>query len=153
MRQNELAPPRGAKHKGKIIGRGLGSGHGRTAGKGTKGQKARSGYKVRSGFEGGQNPLIKRLPEKRGFTNIFRVEYATINIERLNLFEAESEVTPQRLVEERLVKSLRKPIKILGDGELRKPLMVKANRFTQTARRKIEAAGGKAEEISGESNA
>jgi large subunit ribosomal protein L15 len=90
------------------------------------------------------------LPEKRGFTNIFRIEYATLNVDRLNLFGEESEVTPQRLVEEGLVKSLQKPIKILGDGELQKPLIVKANKFTQTARRKIEAAGGKAEEIGGE---
>ncbi len=153
MRQNELAPAVGAKHKRKRIGRGLGSGHGRTAGKGTKGQKARSGYKVRSGFEGGQLSLIKRLPEKRGFTNIFRIEYAIVKVDRLNRFEAESEVTPQRLVEERLVKSLKKPIKILGEGELEKPLIVKANKFTESARRKIEAAGGKAEEIISESSA
>ena len=152
MRQNELAPSLGSKHKRKRIGRGLGSGHGRTAGKGTKGQKARSGYKVRSGFEGGQLSLIKRLPEKRGFTNIFRIEYSTLNVDRLNLFEAESEVTPQRLVEERLVKSLKKPIKILGDGELQKPLIVKADKFTESARRKIEAAGGKTEEIISESS-
>jgi len=150
VRQNELAPPPGAKHKRKRIGRGLGSGHGTSATRGTKGQKARTGFSLRPGFEGGQLPLIKRLPEKRGFTNIFRKEYATINVGRLNLFEEESEVTPQRLVEQRLVKSLNKPIKILGDGELDKPLVVKASKFTQTARRKIEAAGGKAEEISGE---
>ncbi|MCK4697561.1 MAG: 50S ribosomal protein L15 [Dehalococcoidia bacterium] len=153
MRQNELAPSPGAKHSSKRIGRGLGSGHGRTAGKGTKGQKARAGYKMRPGFEGGQNPLTKRLPEQRGFTNIFRIEYVTINVARLNRFEAESEVTPQHLVEEGLVKSLKHPIKILGDGELQKPLTVRANKFTQPARRKIEAAGGKAEEISSDSRA
>ncbi|TEU03699.1 MAG: 50S ribosomal protein L15 [Dehalococcoidia bacterium] len=153
MRQNELAPSPGAKHSSKRIGRGLGSGHGRTAGKGTKGQKARAGYKMRPGFEGGQNPLTKSLPEQRGFTNIFRIEYATINVARLNRFEAESEVTPQHLVEEGLVKSLKHPIKILGDGELQKPLTVRANKFTQPARRKIEAAGGKAEEISSDSRA
>ncbi len=147
MRQNELAPPQRAKRKRKRIGRGFGSGRGRTAGKGTKGQKARSGYKVRSGFEGGQLPLIKRLPQKRGFTNIFRTEYSIVKVERLNLFEPQSEVTPERLVEEGLVKSLKKPIKILGDGELEKPLMVKANKFTESARRKIEMAGGKAEEV------
>ena len=147
MRQNELAPPAGAKRKRKRLGRGFGSGQGRTAGKGTKGQKARSGYKVRSGFEGGQLPLIKRLPKKRGFTNIFRTEYEFVNVGRLNHFQPQSEVTPQRLVEERLVRSLKKPIKILGDGELEKPLIVRANRFTETARRKIEMAGGKAEEI------
>ena len=153
MRQNELTPSPGAKHNSKRIGRGLGSGHGRTAGKGTKGQKARAGYKMRPGFEGGQNPLTKRLPEQRGFTNIFRIEYATINVDRLNRFEAESEVTPQHLVEEGLVKSLKQPIKILGDGELQKPLTIRANKFTQPARRKIEAAGGKAEEISSDSRA
>ncbi len=149
MRQNELAPPLGAKHKRKRIGRGLGSGHGTSATKGTKGQKARTGFTLRPGFEGGQLPLIKRLPEKRGFTNFFRTEYTTIDLYRLNIFEEESEVTPQRLVEEGLVKSLKKPIKILGDGELKKPLIVKANKFTETARKKIEAAGGKAEEIGG----
>lgn len=147
MRQNELAPPPGAKRRGRRLGRGFGSGRGKTAGKGTKGQKARSGYRVRSGFEGGQLPLTKSLPEKRGFTNIFRTEYSTVKVGRLNLFEPQSEVTPQRLVEERLVKSLRRPIKILGDGELEKPLIVRVNRFTATARRKIEMAGGKVEEI------
>ena len=151
MKQHELAPSAGATHKRKRIGRGLGSGHGRTAGKGTKGQKARAGRHIRPGFEGGQNPLIKRLPEKRGFTNIFRVEYATINITLLNRFEADSEVTPQRFVEDGLVKSLKKPIKILGDGELLKPLTVSAHKFTQTARSKIEAAGGIVEEIDSES--
>ncbi|MFQ5925114.1 MAG: 50S ribosomal protein L15 [Dehalococcoidia bacterium] len=147
MRQNELAPPPGARRKSKRLGRGFGSGQGKTAGKGTKGQKARSGYKVRSGFEGGQLPLIKRLPEKRGFTNIFRVEYAIVKVEQLDRFEPESEVTPQRLLEERLVKSLKRPIKILGDGQVQKPLIVKANRFSEAAKRKIELAGGRAEEI------
>jgi len=151
VKQHELGPSIGARHKRKRIGRGLGSGHGRTAGKGSKGQLARAGRHIRPGFEGGQNPLIKRLPEKRGFTNIFRVEYDTINITVLNRFEADSEVTPQRFVEEGLVKSLRKPIKILGNGELLKPLTVSAHKFTQTARSKIEAAGGMVEEIDSES--
>jgi large subunit ribosomal protein L15 len=151
VKQHELAPSIGARHKRKRIGRGLGSGHGRTAGKGSKGQLARAGRHIRPGFEGGQNPLIKRLPEKRGFTNIFRVEYDTINITVLNRFEADSEVTPQRFVDEGLVKSLKKPIKILGNGELLKPLTVSAHKFTQTARSKIEAAGGIVEEINSES--
>lgn len=151
MKQHELAPSTGARHKRKRIGRGLGSGHGRTAGKGSKGQLARAGRHIRPGFEGGQNPLIKRLPEKRGFTNIFRVEYDTINITVLNRFEADSEVTPQRFVEEGLIKSLKKPIKILGNGELLKPLTVSAHKFSQTARSKIEAAGGIVEEINSES--
>jgi large subunit ribosomal protein L15 len=151
VKQHELAPSTGARHKRKRIGRGLGSGHGRTAGKGSKGQLARAGRHIRPGFEGGQNPLIKRLPEKRGFTNIFRVEYDTINITVLNRFEADSEVTPQRFVEEGLIKSLKKPIKILGNGELLKPLTVSAHKFSQTARSKIEAAGGIVEEINSES--
>jgi large subunit ribosomal protein L15 len=153
VRQSELAPLPGATSKRKRIGRGLGSGHGRTSGKGTKGQKCRAGHKMRPGFEGGQNPLTKRLPELRGFNNIFRIDYATINISRLNRFEAESEVTPQELVMEGLIKSLKQPIKILGDGELLKPLIVRADKFTQSARRKIEAAGGTAEEISSDSRA
>ena len=147
MRQNEIAPPAGSRHSQKRIGRGFGSGHGRTACKGTKGQKARSGYRKRPGFEGGQNPITKRLPELRGFTNVFRKEYTTINVASLNRFEADSEVTPQLLLEHRIVKSLKSPIKILGDGELERPLTVRANKFTQTARSKIEAAGGRVEEI------
>jgi large subunit ribosomal protein L15 len=147
VRQSELSPPVGARRNRKRLGRGFGSGRGRTAGKGTKGQKARSGYKVRAGFEGGQLSLVKRLPKKRGFTNIFRTEYEIVKVGRLNCFQPETEVTPERLVEQRLVRSLKKPIKILGDGELEKPLVVRASRFTETARRKIEMAGGKAEEI------
>lgn len=147
MRQNELASPPGARRKGKRLGRGFGSGRGKTAGKGTKGQKARAGFSMRAGFEGGQLPLTKRLPEKRGFTNIFRTEYEPVNVARLNIFEPGSEVTPQRLAEVRLVRSPRKPVKILGDGELQNPLTVKANRFSEVARRKIEAAGGTVEEV------
>ena len=103
MRQNDLTPPQGAKHRQKRIGRGLGSGHGRTSGRGTKGQKSRSGYRMRPGFEGGQNPQTKRLPELRGFTNIFRTEYATVNIERLNRFDAESEISPDTMMNAGLV--------------------------------------------------
>ena len=147
MRQNELTPPKGAKHRAKRMGRGFGSGHGRTSGRGTKGQKSRSGYSMRPGFEGGQNPQTKKLPELRGFTNIFRKEYTTINIERLNHFDADSEVTPQALVQERIIKSLKYPVKVLGNGELDRPLRVKANKFTHTARRKIEEAGGQVEEL------
>ena len=147
MRQSELRPPVGARRNRKRVGRGSGSGHGGTAGRGTKGQKSRAGYKMRSGFEGGQLPLIKRLPKKRGFTNIFRTEYEIVKVGRLNCFQPETEVTPERLAEEKLVRSLKKPIKVLGDGELEKPLIVRANRFSETARRKIEMAGGRAEEI------
>jgi large subunit ribosomal protein L15 len=99
------------------------------------------------GFEGGQLPLIKRLPQKRGFVNIFRTEYSVVNIGKLNMFEAGSEVTPERLVAAGVVKSLRHPIKILGDGEINYPLVVKANKFSAAAKAKIEAAGGTVEEV------
>ncbi|MFC1968191.1 50S ribosomal protein L15 [Chloroflexota bacterium] len=147
MKQNELAPPAGSKHKRKRAGRGDGSGHGTYSGRGMKGQKARSGNKLRPGFEGGQLPLVKRLPEKRGFVNIFRRVYNIINLDKLNRFPPETEVTLERLQAAGLVKSLRKPVKILGDGEVLHPLRVRVNRFSTAARRKIEAAGGRAEEI------
>ncbi len=147
MRQHELSPAPGSRKDRKRVGRGDGSGHGTYSGRGLKGQKSRSGYRMRPGFEGGQLPLIKRLPRKRGFTNIFRIEYSIVNLDRLNSFPADSEVTPEVLLKAWVVKSLRQPIKILADGQLKHPLVVKANRFSATARAKIEAAGGKAEEI------
>jgi len=145
--QDKLAPAPGARKKRKQVGRGDGSGHGTYSGRGCKGQKSRSGYKMRPGFEGGQLPLIKRLPKKRGFTNIFRTEYSVVNLNTLSKFEAGSEVTPEKLVATGLVKSLRQPIKVLADGEIDHPLSVKANKFSAAAKAKIEAAGGKAEEI------
>jgi len=102
---------------------------------------------MKRGFEGGQLPLIKRLPRKRGFVNIFRTEYSVINIDKLNMFESGSEVTPERLVAAGVVKSLRQPIKILAEGDIGHPLLVKANKFSAAAKAKIEAAGGKAEEV------
>ena len=147
MRQDKLAPAPGAKKGRKRVGRGDGSGHGTYSGRGCKGQKSRAGYKMRPGFEGGQLPLIKRLPQKRGFVNIFRTEYSVVNIDKLNMFEASSEITPERLVAAGIVKSLRHPIKILGEGDINHPLSVKANKFSAAAKAKIEAAGGKAEEI------
>ena len=147
MRQDELAPASGSKKDRKRVGRGDGSGHGTYSGRGCKGQKSRAGYKMRPGFEGGQLPLIKRLPQKRGFTNIFRTEYNVININKLNVFEAGSEVTPESLVAAGIVKSLRHPIKILSDGDINHPLTIKANKFSAAAKAKIEAAGGIAEEI------
>lgn len=147
MRQHELSPAPGSRKDRKRVGRGDGSGHGTYSGRGLKGQKSRSGYRMRPGFEGGQLPLIKRLPRKRGFTNIFRIEYSIVNLDRLNSFPADSEVTPEVLLKTGVVKSLRQPIKILADGQLKHPLVVKANRFSAAARAKIEAAGGKAEEI------
>ena len=147
MRQNELSPAPGSKKSRKRVGRGDGSGHGTYSGRGCKGQKSRSGGKMSRGFEGGQLPLIKRLPQKRGFVNIFRTEYSVVNIGKLNMFEAGSEVTPERLVAVGVVKSLRHPIKILGDGEINYPLVVKANKFSAAAKAKIEAAGGTVEEV------
>ncbi len=147
MRQDNLAPAPGSKKDRKRVGRGDGSGHGTYSGRGCKGQKSRAGYKMRPGFEGGQLPLIKRLPRKRGFTNIFRLEYSVVNISRLNIFEAESEVTPEKLAAAGVVKSLRHPIKILAAGDIDRPLSVTANRFSAAAKAKIEAAGGKVEEI------
>ncbi len=147
MRQDELSPAPGSKKGKKRVGRGDGSGHGTYSGRGCKGQKSRAGHKMRPGFEGGQLPLIKRLPQKRGFVNIFRTTYSAINISKLNIFEAGSEVTPERLVAAGIVKSLRNPIKILAEGDIDHPLLVKANKFSAAAKAKIEAAGGKVEEV------
>lgn len=145
--QNELRPASGSKHRRRRLGRGHGSGRGTTAGRGTKGQKSRSGGNIPPYFEGGQLPLVKRMPSKRGFTNIFKAQYAIVNVGRLGLFPSGAEVTPAALVEKGLVKSSGLPIKLLGEGEVGVPLTVKAHKFSATARAKIEAAGGKAEEI------
>jgi large subunit ribosomal protein L15 len=147
MKQNELAPPPGAKKNRKRVGRGDGSGHGTYSGRGVKGQKSRAGYKMNPGFEGGQLPLIQRLPRKRGFYNKFRTEYSVVNIERLNMFESGSEVTPEKLVSTGLVKSLRYPVKILAEGDINHPLSVRAHKFSAAAKAKIEAAGGTAEKV------
>ncbi len=147
MRSDERSPAPGSKRQRQRGGRGNGSGHGTYSGRGCKGQKSRSGHKMRPGFEGGQLPLIKRLPQKRGFTNIFKTEYSVVNMNKLNVFESGSEVTPKKLVAMGIVKSLRHPIKILADGDINRPLMVKANRFSAAAKAKIEAAGGQAEEV------
>ena len=147
MRQDTLSPAHGSKKNRKRVGRGDGSGHGTYSGRGCKGQKSRAGYKMNRGFEGGQLPLILRLPRKRGFVNLFRTEYSVVNIDKLNIFEPETEITPEKMMAAGLVKSLRHPIKILGDGNIDHPLSVKANKFTANAKAKIEAAGGKAEEV------
>jgi len=147
VRQDELSPAPGSKTSRKRVGRGDGSGHGTYSGRGCKGQKSRAGFKMRPGFEGGQLPLIKRLPRKRGFVNIFRVEYNIVNLNKLNIFEPGSEVTPEVLVAAGVVKSLRHPIKILAEGDINRPLIVRANKFSAAAKAKIEAAGGKVEEI------
>jgi large subunit ribosomal protein L15 len=147
VRQDELHPAPGSRKAARRVGRGLGSGHGAYCGRGSKGQRSRSGVHLPRGFEGGQIPLHQRLPQKRGFTNIFRVEYSLVSLGKLNAFEPGSEVTPEILRETGLVKSLANPIKILAKGEIDRPLTVKANKFSATAREKIEAAGGKVEEL------
>lgn len=146
MKLHEIGPAPGARKERRRLGRGIGSGLGKTSGKGTKGQNARSGGGVRPGFEGGQMPLQRRLP-KRGFTNKFKKEYALVNVEDLNRFAAGTEVTPELLLETRLVRQPKDGIKILGNGELTVALTVKAHRFSQAAAEKIAAAGGKAEVI------
>ncbi len=146
MKLHELKPADGAKTRGKRVGRGIGSGSGKTSGRGHKGQKSRSGGGVRPGFEGGQMPLYRRIP-KRGFTNIFKKVYSTINVEKLNMFEDGTEVTPELLIDAGLVKKVQDGIKILGNGDLNKRLTVKSHKFTRSAAEKIEAAGGKAEVI------
>ncbi|WP_168123584.1 50S ribosomal protein L15 [Paenibacillus sp. HB172176] len=146
MKLHDLAPAAGSTSAPKRKGRGIGSGNGKTSGKGHKGQNARSGGGVRPGFEGGQNPLYRRVP-KRGFNNPFRKEYAIVNIEDLNSFAAGTEVTPEVLSEQGIVKNPLAGIKILGNGELKVSLTVKASKFSQSAVEKIQAAGGKTEVI------
>jgi large subunit ribosomal protein L15 len=139
-----LRPAHGSRKKPKRIGRGPGSGHGKTATAGNKGQLSRSGRKQYFGFEGGQMPLHRRLP-KRGFTNLFRKEYAVVNVGALNTLDGD--ITPERLVKEGLVKALLSGVKVLGDGELTKAIVVKAHRFSKSAAEKIARAGGRAEVI------
>jgi len=146
MKQNELRPPPGAKHKRKFVGRGNGSGHGTYSGRGLKGQKARSGGGVRLGFEGGQLPLIKRLPRKRGFTNIFKTEYNIVNVGQLAVFAPGSEVTSEELLRAGLISTVDRPTKILGTGDIKHPLLVSADRFSPSAEKKIVAAGGSAKQ-------
>jgi len=141
---HELAPDPGATHAKKRIGRGNSSGHGTYSGKGLKGQKSRSGGKLRQGFEGGQLPLIRRMHVLRGFNNKWKVYYQPVNVSALERFEASSTVTPETLRRAGILKSLRQPVKILGDGELTRKLNITANAFTVTAKAKIEAAGGTA---------
>jgi len=147
MDQSNLKPPAGAKHKKKRVGCGDGSGHGTFSTRGCKGQKSRSGRDLRPGFEGGQLPIIKRLPWTRGFTNVAKIQYSLVNVGELKKFDADSEVNTQILVQSGLVKSAALPVKVLGNGELDRALTVKANKFSEAARSKIEAAGGKVEEI------
>lgn len=144
MKLHELKPAPGSRRSRKRVGRGIAAGQGKTAGRGTKGQKARSGGGVRPGFEGGQNPLYRRLP-KRGFKNPNRKEYAVINVEDLNRFDEGTVVTPELLKEKGVVKNLKDGLKVLGDGDLKVKLTVKAHKFSRTAEEKIAAAGGATE--------
>jgi large subunit ribosomal protein L15 len=140
----KLKPPQGAKKGPKRVGRGPGSGHGKTSCKGAKGQKARSGAPIRRGFEGGQMPLQRRLP-KRGFRNIFKEQFALVNVKDLNRFAAGAVVDIEALQKAGLVKKVYDGVKILGDGDLQVAVTVKAHKFTEAARKKIEAAAGKVE--------
>jgi large subunit ribosomal protein L15 len=146
MKLHELIPAVGSRKARKRVGRGIGSGMGKTSTRGHKGQNSRSGGGVRPGFEGGQNPLYRRLP-KRGFTNKWRKEFAIVNLAELNKFAAGTEVTPEILQESGIVKNARDGIKILGNGDITVQLTVKANKFSQSAVEKIQAAGGKTEVI------
>ena len=144
MKLDELKPAPGSNRKRKRVGRGDGSGHGKTSCRGHKGQGSRSGGNIAPGFEGGQMPLQRRLP-KRGFRNPFKVDIAVVNLEQLEVFDANSEVTPQVLAERGLIRGQRRTVKILGNGALSKALSVKAHAFSAKAKEQIEAAGGKAE--------
>lgn len=146
MKLHELNSAPGSRHTKKRVGRGVGSGMGKTSTRGHKGQNARSGGGTRPGFEGGQNPLYRRLP-KRGFNNPFRKEFSIINLDDLNQFAPETEVTPELLISTGVIKTLKHGLKVLGSGEVNVKLVVKANKFSQTAVTKIQAAGGQTEVI------
>lgn len=146
MNLHDLKPAPGSVKNRKRVGRGIGSGHGKTAGRGHKGQKARN--TVRPGFEGGQTPLHRRLPLRRGFRNPFKKEYAIVNLSRLATFAAGTVVTPELLQERRIIDGIKDGVKILGDGELSHPLTVRAHRFSKSAEEKLKALGGTAEVIS-----
>lgn len=145
MNLHELKPAPGSVKSRKRVGRGIGSGHGKTSCRGHKGQKARN--KVRAGFEGGQTPLHRRLPLRRGFRNTFKKEFAIVNLSRLASFEAGTVVTPELLLERRLIDGIKDGVKVLGDGELSHPLTVRAHRFSKSAEEKLKALGGAAEVI------
>ena len=148
MMEHEIAPPAGARRSRKRVGRGDAAGGGSYAGRGMKGQKSRSGPGLRPGFEGGQMPLIKGLPMKRGFNNRYKTHYALVNLDTLQeRFAADDRVTPETLRALGIIRRVRRPVKVMGDGELSHPLRVAAHKFTASARAKIEAAGGSVEEL------
>ena len=143
IRLDTLSPAPGSRKDKKRVGRGDGSRKGSFSGRGCKGQKARAGFRMKPGFEGGQLPIIKRLPSQRGFTNIFKTQYDVVNVGTLNGFEPGTEVDIILLITAGLVKTGQNPVKILGNGDIDRPLTVKADKFTPSAKAKIEAAGGK----------
>ena len=148
MMEHDIAPPKGARRRRKRVGRGDAAGGGSYAGRGMKGQKSRSGWRLRPGFEGGQLPLIKGLPMKRGFNNRYKTYYALVNLDTLQeRFEPNSRVTPEMLRGLGIIRRVNRPVKVVGEGELGHALTVVAHKFTASARAKIEAAGGSAEEI------
>lgn len=146
MNLGDLRAPEGASKNRKRLGRGSGSGHGKTSGRGHKGQRARSGGRGKTGFEGGQMPLQRRLP-KRGFTNIFRKEYAVVNLSDLDRFDKGSTVDVSSLLEAGLVNKIGAGVKLLADGDIKKPLIIKVHKSSQAAREKVEAAGGRIEVV------
>lgn len=149
MQAHQLRPPKGATHSKIRVGRGNASGKGTFAGKGGKGQTERSGKKPRRFFEGGQTPLMRRLPSKRGFTSPFRVEYTPVNLRDLDRFADGAEITPETLKEMHIITTTRRPVKLLGDGELDRKLTVRVHKFSLSAKEKVEAAGGTIEGIAG----
>jgi large subunit ribosomal protein L15 len=146
MKIEEIKPAEGSRKKSKRVGRGVGSGHGKTSCKGHKGQKARSGGTVGLGFEGGQMPLQRRLP-KRGFRNRFGVEFAIVNLDRINSLTGMDVITPELLRDKKIIRDLKDGLKVLGDGKIERPVTVRAAAFSASAAEKIAAAGGKAEVI------
>jgi len=146
MRIEDIRPAEGSTKNKKRVGRGVGSGHGKTSCKGHKGQKARSGGPKGAGFEGGQMPLQRRIP-KRGFKNIFRTEYAIVNLDIIDALKDDAVVTPELLVEKGVIKDVKDGIKVLGNGSIQRPVTIKAHAFSAAAAAKIEAAGGKTEVI------
>jgi large subunit ribosomal protein L15 len=146
MKIEEIKPAEGSRKKSKRVGRGVGSGHGKTSCKGHKGQKARSGGTVGLGFEGGQMPLQRRLP-KRGFKNRFGVEFAIVNLDRINSLTGMDVITPELLRDKKIIRDLKDGLKVLGDGKIERPVTVRAAAFSASAAEKIAAAGGKAEVI------
>jgi large subunit ribosomal protein L15 len=146
IRLDSLSPALGSRKDRKRVGRGDGS-KGNFSGRGCKGQKSRAGHRMKPGFEGGQLPIIKRLPSQRGFTNIFKTQYQEVNISKLEVFAAGSTVTVEEMVKANIINKITVPVKILGNGELTHALTVKAYKFSASAKAKIEAAGGKTEEV------